>query len=240
MEPTNMHSQRRDSPGVLSSALQRFQNLIAAIHLHNAVQHPRVERVDADAKQLHTRPSDLHTEQSVADPKLRGGVCWHDHEDPHLHVPQPLWATLVGRLGNVVKHLYKVGHQPDQRAVSGQSSQPVEPCKSGKSDCHTCTRHPERSCNCASGECADDGDDWIRAYTKRATDYYDRIDHERNAKYVGKPFPVLRVPESGGFTCPVNGKACGSEFCEGSRCKESIARSEAGVGWSNAQATNDN
>ena len=177
-------------------------------------------------------PDDSHT-----NPQLRDGFYRLDHPDSDLFLSDALQRTYMDRMDDHGKLMREIADKPNQPNVA---SKPAEPCQSGKSDCHTCTRHPERSCNCPNGECADDGDDWVRDFTTRAYAHYERIDRERNAKYVGKHFPVLDVPKHGGFECPVDGKACGSESCCGGICKESWARATLGTDWSDAKAADDN
>jgi hypothetical protein len=191
MEPTNLHSKHRDEAGDMSYALQRLKNLIEAIDMRNSIQRSSLERVGADAKQLHAGPSNLHTEQPAANPKLRGGVRWHDHADPHFNVPEPIWAAFVGKLVNIVKHLRKVGVKSNQSDVPGKPAQPEQPSQS--SERHTCTRHPERTCNCPRGACADD-----------------------DATYKHARGPYLRAPEPnhlGNFRCPVSGQLCSATVC---------------------------
>jgi len=172
-------------------------------------------------------PANMHREHTNADPKLRGGVRWHDHADPHLHVPQPLWATLVGKLGNIIKHLRQVYFQSDQSNVAGKSAEPEQSSQSDER--HTCARNPHRTCNCPRGACADDAESY---------------------RYARGPFldteHRVRAPapnKLGNFRCPVSGKLCSEtvcrEWCEGSGSSGG-ARTETGVGRGNAQATNDN
>jgi hypothetical protein len=234
MEPTNMHSNNRFQNGVLSGALQRFQNLLKALGLRNSVQPANSGPVATDSGHLHARPGDLHTEHADSDSKLRGGVRWLDYADPSFNLPEPVRKSRMGVVDDQPKHMRQVGNEPNQ---PNESSQPAQPCQPGQPGCHTCTRHPERTCNCAGDECADDGDEWVKPFTKRATEYFDRIDLERNAKYVGHQFPILRVPEHGNFCCPVNGKACGAESCGGGTCQESRSRAAAGTDWRYATPT---
>jgi hypothetical protein len=138
--------------------------------------------------------------------------------------------------GRLMREIADKSNKPNVASKPAESSEPR----------HVCARHPERTCNCDDDgdECCGDadgvdGDEWIRAYTDRANAYYDRIDRERNAEYVGKPYPVTSVPKHGQFECPVNGKACGSGFCTKGVCEESRSRAAAGKHWGFAQTTNN-
>lgn len=190
-------------------------------------------------------PAYMHHKHTDADAELRQRVRWHDNADEDVSMFRSLWAAIVARVGHLFGHVRFVDDEPRQ---SNQSSQPAEPGQSSKphKPVHTCPRHPERTCDCDDDgdECHGDadgvnGDEWVKPYTSRAGHYYDQIDHQRNDRYLGKPFPVFTVPRIGAFECPTDGKACGAQFCERGRCEESVTRSKAGANWCYAQAADD-
>jgi hypothetical protein len=155
-------------------------------------------------------------------------------------MPRSLWSACVEQLDNLRRLVRHVCDKPNQPNKPCQSAESKQCCESS----HRCTSSPNRTCNCAGNACdgnADciNGDEWIKPYTDRATDYYDRIDRQRNAEFVGQPYPITSVPEHGHFECPVNGKACGSEFCTKGVCEESRSRAEAGKHWGFTKATNN-
>jgi hypothetical protein len=134
-------------------------------------------------------PSDLPSKHTNTDAQLSGGVHRHHHADQDFHVPEPLWATFVGRLGNLIKHLCKVGHKPDQRAVPSESGEPR----------HVCRLNPGYTCTCASGVCANDD-----ATYRHARGPYLPVEHG------------VRAPEPnkyGNFRCPISGQLCSSTVC---------------------------
>lgn len=140
-----------------------------------------------------------------------------------------LWTAIVDRLVNVFGFVRDVNDKSNEPNKSNQSNQ------SNKR--HQCTRNHNRTCNCNDG-CPDD-DGWVIGYTNNARDFFTRIDHARHDNFIGRQFPVYGVPESGLFPCPVDNRACGSEFCEGGSCKESVTRSKAGKHWSYAETAHD-
>jgi hypothetical protein len=175
-------------------------------------------------------PTNLCPDDSNTNPELRDGVYRRDHADADIFLSYPVRYTHLERMDDHGRLMRQIAEQSNKPNVT---SQPVESKQPSESDepRHVCTRHPERTCNCAGNECGDDDDDWIRTYTERANAHFDRLDHQRHDKLVGKPFPVLYVPERGQFECPVNGKACGSESCVGGICAESWHRAKAGPDW---------
>lgn len=158
-------------------------------------------------------PTDMHRKHSDADAKLSGGVHGVSHPDQNLYVPEPLWATFVGRLGNFIRRLCEVGHKPDQRAQSGESDQSVER--------HICRLNPGYTCACARGVCA--ADDATYRYARGP---YLPIDAKQR----------VRTPEPnalGGFRCPVSGQVCSRLVCR-EWCEGSGAGTETGTGRSDA------
>ena len=134
-------------------------------------------------------------------------------------MPRPLWSTIMERL---------VGYFGYLRKSNDQSDKPDIPCESVKPS--KCIADSHRTCNCVGDTC--NADEWVKSYTERSRNHFDQLDRQRHHQYVGKQFPTYRVPESGNFECPVNGKACGAEWCEGGCCKESTTRAKAGAYWS--------
>lgn len=193
-----------------------------------------VERVVGFVKHLRSRPSNVRCRCGDADAQLLNGVCWNDYADSDCLMSQSVWQPSVERLDDNLRLVRDVCDKPNQ---PNKSCQPAE----SKQCCHRCTSSPNRTCNCAGNACDGnaDGDEWIKPYTDRATDYYDRIDRQRNAEFVGQHYPVTSVPERGHFECPVNGKACGSEFCTKGVCEESRSRAEAGKHWCFTKTTDN-
>ncbi len=163
-------------------------------------------------------PTDMHRKHTDADTKLSGGVRWVDSSDQGFHVPEPLWATLVGRVGDFIRHLCQVGHKPNKRAQSSQPDQPVER--------HVCRLNPGYTCACARGVCA--ADDATYRYARGP---YLPIDAKQR----------VRTPEPnalGGFRCPVSGQVCSRLVCQ-EWCEGSGTCSETGTGRSDAPPTNN-
>ena len=192
-----------------------------------------VERVGSIFKHLRGRPTNVRPDNAHTDSQLRDGLYRYDHPDSDIFLPRPVRGANLGGVDDHIRLMREIADKSNKPHVASQPDQP-----------HICKCHPERTCNCTGSACdgdADciDGDEWVRAYTDRATDYYDRIDRERNAEYVGKPYPVTSVPKHGAFECPVNGKACGSGFCTKGVCEESRSRAAAGKHWRFAKAADN-
>ena len=227
MEPANMQPKHGESDRVMPGPFQRFKNLLKALGVQYPIQPASVERVDVDPEHVCGRSAYLRAKCGEPDAKLCGGVCWVDHADSDVYMPGSVRDTHMDRMDDHGRLMREIDEQSNKSNVASQSAEPSESSEPR----HVCARHPERTCNCAGGDCGDDDDDWIRTYTNRAVAHYDRIDRQRNSKLVGKPFPVQYVPEHGQFECPVNGKACGSESCCGGICQESWHRAKAGPDW---------
>lgn len=165
-------------------------------------------------------PTDMHRKHTDADAKLSGGVHRVNHPDQNFYVPEPVWATFVGRLGNFIRYLREVGHKPNKRAQSGKPDQPVER--------HVCRLNPGYTCACPGRACAADD-----ATYRHARGPYIAVGHR------------VRTPEPnkyGNFRCPVSGLACDKyscrEWCEGSG-EGSGASTETGTGRSDAPPANN-
>ena len=188
-----------------------------------------MERVDSIFKYLRSGPTDVRPDNAHTDSQLRDGLYRLDHPDSDLFLSRPVRATDMDRMDDHGRLMREIADKSNKPNVA---SQPVEPR-------HVCARHPERTCNCSGNECGDDDDDWIRTYTDRAVAHFHRIDRQRNSKYIGRQFPVRTVPQHGHFECPVDGKACGSEWCVKGICTESWTRAKAGANWCFAEAAYD-
>lgn len=213
----------------MSSALQWIKNLYTHFRLRNHVQSTDMAGLGADSGQLRGRSTNVRHKCGDTNAQLRNGVCWSDHADSDFIMSQSVWQPCVECMGNKSGHLRQVC---DQSNESNQSDQPNKSCER-----HQCPRNPNRTCNCPDG-CPDD-DGWVVRHTNNARNYFSRVDHFRHDKFIGKRFPVYRVPEHGFFPCPVDSKACGAEFCEGGSCKESVTRAKAGNYWSYAETAHD-
>ena len=191
-----------------------------------------MERVGSIFKHLRGGPTDVRPCDDNANLELRDGLYRLDHPDSDLFLPRPVRAADMGRMDDHGRLMREIADKSNKPHVANQPAKPSEPR-------HVCARHPERTCNCTGSECGDDDDDWIRSYTDRAVAHFHRVDRDRNSKYVGRQFPVRTVPQHGCFECPVNGKACGAEFCVKGICTESWTRAKAGANWSFAEAAYD-
>lgn len=139
-----------------------------------------------------------------------------NHANKDICMFRSLWSAFMERLGSCFGFMCKVNNQSDKHNES---------C-----ECHQCISDSHRTCNCCGDSC--NADEWIKSYTERNRNYFDQLDRQRHHQYIGKQFPTYRVPEHGNFECPVNGKACGAEWCKGGCCKESATRAKAGAYWS--------
>lgn len=101
-------------------------------------------------------PTYMPTEHSDADAVMSCRVCGQHHPAANEHMPKSVWQPgVVRRLADYIKHVRQGDHEPVKPDVASEQ--------------HTCTRHPERTCNC-TGACADD--DVNDRYTQRVTDFY--------------------------------------------------------------------
>lgn len=166
-------------------------------------------------------PAKLPAQHPDTDPKLSSRVHGVDHADHDKRLSQSVWGACLGFVGDVIKHLREVGHQPNQRTQSGQ------PGQSGQS--HICSRNPHRTCNCAAGACADDDNTYRYArgpYGAVLLDERDRI----------------RAPQPnhlGNFRCPVSGQLCSSSVCR-EWCEGGGSGTTLGTYRSDAQAAHNN
>ena len=78
-------------------------------------------------------------------------IRWNNLSNAIIDLSRPLWRSSVGSVDGDTKHLREVADKHDKPNKSCQ------PCESDKT--HPCACHPTRTCDCASGDCADnDGD----------------------------------------------------------------------------------
>lgn len=102
-------------------------------------------------------PADMSDQHSNPNTELPGGLCGQHHPAANEHMPRSIWQPgVVKRLADYIKHVREVDNESVQPRVAAEQ--------------HSCARHPERTCNCAAGTCADD--DTINRYTQYATDLY--------------------------------------------------------------------
>ena len=129
-------------------------------------------------------PTDLPSKHADTNPELSGRVRGSDHPAANEQLPRSIWQPgVVKRLADYIKHLREVDNQSDKPNVSAVQ--------------HSCSRHPERSCNCAPGACADD-DGYPSRHIKYAADLY---------------------------TCPISGVICLNLHCR-EWCESGVDRSK--------------
>ncbi len=131
-------------------------------------------------------PSDMSDKHSNANTELSNGVHRKHQSAANEHMPRSIWQPgVVKRLADYIKQLREVDNESVKPNITSEQ--------------HTCPRHPERSCNCASGTCADD--DATYRYVKHvqlASDFY---------------------------TCPISGSICLGTRCR-EWCESGVDRTK--------------
>ena len=81
---------------------------------------------------------------------MRSWIHWINTRAKNFDMLRSILDSSVWFLDSSYQQLCQVDGQPNE---SSKSDKPIESNKSVES--HQCTRHSNRSCNCASGQCAD-------------------------------------------------------------------------------------
>ncbi len=131
-------------------------------------------------------PADMSDKHPDSNAELPGGLCGQHHPAANEHVPRSIWQPgVVKRLADYIKHVREVDQQSVQPRVADQQ--------------HTCTRHPERTCNCPAGTCADD---------------------DATYRYARGPYHAADL-----YTCPISGTICLSVKCR-DWCESGVDRTK--------------
>lgn len=135
-------------------------------------------------------PTNMPAKHTDANTVVPSRVHGQHSPNIHQHLPESVWESCWGFVGNVFKHLCKVAVKPDE---------PNESCVAN----HVCDRNPHRTCNCARGVCADDD----------ATYRYARV-NSRPVKLDQHNRVLAPEPNHlGNFRCPVSGQLCSATVC---------------------------
>jgi len=227
MEPTNLHPEHRDAQRSVSSKLQRYKDIQSLGDVCDTVQSKVVERMDSDAKHLHSSTTNVPSGNSKPDAILSSGVHGKHNPVNDEYMPKSIWQSgVVRRLADYIRYVREVDDKSDQRVVSskpGESTQPEQPGFTR----HVCTRNPHRTCNCDAGVCADDA----ATYRYARGPFLTTESSQRSAK--------VRTPEPnklGNFNCPIDNKLCSSDVCNG-WCKSSGTGAETDADRGHASTT---
>jgi len=223
MEPSNLHPEHRDAQRVVSSKLQRYQDIQPLGDVRDSVQPEVVERMDAHAEHMHSEPTHMPSGGAKPNTVVSGRVHGRHHPVNDEYMPRSVWVSgVVRRLADYIRQLREVDDESNQRPVA---SQPGKSAQSEQSR-HVCTRNPHRTCNCPSWACADD--DATYRYARGpfvATDPGQRV-------------PTPKPNHLGNFRCPISGLACSEVVCR-EWCEGSGPGPEANADRGNAETTDN-
>jgi hypothetical protein len=111
--------------------------------------------MDNNNKQLQSRSSNMQSIGSNADSVMPTWVYWKHHTKQIIDLFGSIFhANMVG-LGNNFEYMHNDSYEYKQPSESYKSDKPYESELSDLKS-HQCTRHPNRRCTCAPGECIDD------------------------------------------------------------------------------------
>lgn len=126
----------------------------------------------------------MPNEPTNANPKLPVWVYGYHYTGEFINLPRPVWQSSMEWVANNIQYLHQECYKPNESYESCQSDKSScgGSCNSNN-ECHVCTNHSERTCNC-TGKCADDIQDGFSDNTGYVTEHV--IEHEAIGRTQGK------------------------------------------------------